>query len=93
MRKQEDPGFPVSTAGSSYASEIHQIPSPSDHQLWVFCGTDVCLVYIAQQHCLQVLLPVCIHNVESHPAHLLSLCSVVSEKPRGLKKAANIHYC
>lgn len=33
MRKQEDPGLPVSTAGSSYASEIHQIPSLSDHQL------------------------------------------------------------
>lgn len=72
-RKQKNPVLPVSATGSSYASEIHWILSLSDHRLQGFCRINLCLVYIAQQYCLQVLLTVCVHNMELHPAHLLSL--------------------
>lgn len=88
-RKQKKPVLPVSATGSSCASEIHLILSLSDHRLQGFCRINLCLVYI-EQGCLQVLLSVHVHNMELHPAHLPSLCYVVSEEPRGLKKAENI---
>lgn len=71
-KKTKNPVLPVSGTGSSYASEIHWILSLSDHRLQEFCRINLCLVYIAQ-YCLQVLLSVCAHNVELHPAYLLSL--------------------
>lgn len=91
-RKQKNPVLPARATGSFYASEIHWILSFSDHHRQGFCRINLCLVYIAQQFrfCTQCVCAQ--HGIASSP-FAVSLCYVVSEEPRGLKKAANIWCC
>lgn len=87
-KKTKNPVLPVSATGSSYASEIHWILSLSDHRLQGFCRINSCLVYIAQQYCLQVLLSVCVCTTWNCIQLISFLCYVVSEEPRELKKSS-----